>query len=177
METITEPKSLVDNPNYLHQRQKTLADLTDDMIDAPIIEVVNAFNKLPCCFTLQSCYGHFMYNGQNDPHNLSPLPVTDTITDVEYRIAYVCLCIENSNPGRWLLEALSKITIIDPENVQFCCAEWFWSRQVNSYALQIEPNRFKNKDTAMLDYIEALHIEKVRNEFFVQLRALTARQL
>ena len=38
-----------------------------------------------------------------------------------------------------LFNALKEITIIDPENVQFCCAEWFWKRQVNSYALQVEP--------------------------------------
>ena len=49
------------------------------MIDEPIIEIVNAFNTLPYCFTLQSCYGHFVYSGQKSSHNLEPLPVTDTI--------------------------------------------------------------------------------------------------
>ena len=61
---------------------------------------------------------------------------------------------------------------MDPENIQFGSAEWFWKRQVNSYALQVEPDRFKRQDTAILDYEEALNIEKIRNEFFFQLQAL-----
>ena len=77
-----------------------MRDLTDDMIDMPIINLINGFNKLPYCFTLQSCYGHFVYNGQKDSHNLEPLPVKDTIAKVEYRIAYIAFCIENSRLGR-----------------------------------------------------------------------------
>ena len=172
METFTELKELVENPNYQIQRQETLNALTDEMIDMPIINLVNSFNKLPYCFTLQSCYGHFIYNGQNDPHNLEPLPITDTIASVEYRIAYIALCIENSDLGRMLFDALKGIADIDPENIQFCSAEWFWKRQVNSYALQIEPDRFKFEDKAILDYKEALKIEKIRNEFFIQLKEL-----
>ena len=70
METFTEPKTWVENPQYRDQRQKSLASLSDDMIDEPIIELIHAFNERPYCFTLQSCYGHFVYSGQNDPHNL-----------------------------------------------------------------------------------------------------------
>ena len=176
METFTEPKELVENPRYQDQRQRSLAGLSNGIIDVPIIGLINAFNRLPYCFTLQSCYGHFSYTGQNDSHNLEPLPITDTIVRVEYRIVYICLCIENSDLGRELLEALNEITVIDPENIQFCCAEWFWKRQVNSYALQVQPDRFKHKDRAILDYGEALRIEKIRNEFFVQLRQLLRKQ-
>ncbi len=176
METFTEPKKLVENPNFQEQKQKSLAELTDDMIDAPIIEIINAFNKLPYCFTLQCCYGHFLYNGQKDPNNLDPLPVTNTIARVEYRIAYIAFCIDNCFLGRRLLEALKEITSINPENIQFCCAEWVWQRQVNSYALQIEPDRFKHEDKAILDYKEALNIEKIRNEFFVKLKELLQKQ-
>ena len=176
METFAEPKELVENPHYQDQRQKSLADLSNGMIDVPIIELINDFNRLPYCFTLQSCYGHFFYNGQNDSHNLEPLPITDTIARVEYKIAYICLCIENSDLGRGLLEALNEITALDPENIQFCCARWFWKRQVNSYALQVQPDRFRHKDRAILDTREALHIEKIRNEFFVQLQELLQKQ-
>ena len=176
METFTEPKAMVENLHYQDQRQKCLAGLSDGMIDEPIIELVNAFNKLSYCFTLQSCYGHFIYNSQKDPHNLEPLPSTDTISRVEYRIAYIAFCIENSDLGRMLFVALQEITIIDPENIQFCCAEWFWKRQVNSYALQVEPDRFKFEDKAILDYKEALRIEKIRNEFFVRLKKLLQKQ-
>ena len=71
-----------------------------------------------------------------------------------------------------MIETLREITAIDPKNIQFCCAEWFWKRQVNSYALQVEPDRFKTKDRALVDYKEALYIEKIRNEFFVRLGEL-----
>jgi len=100
------------------------------------------------------------------------LPITNSIAKVEYRIAYVGFCIENSDSGRKLFEALKGITDVNPENIQFCCAKWFWKRQVNSYALQVEPDRFKDKDKAILDYREALLIEKIRNEFFVRLQEL-----
>jgi len=176
LETFTEPKELVENPHYRDQRQKCLAGLSDDVIDEPIIELVNALNKLSYCFTLQSCYGHFIYSGQNDPHNLEPLPITNTIARVEYRIAYIALCIESNDWGRLLFNALKEITRIDPENIQFCCAEWFWKRQVNSYALQVEPDRLKFEDKAILDYEEALRIEKIRNDFFVQLKDLLQKQ-
>lgn len=176
METFTEPKELVENPHYKEQRQKSLSGFTDVMIDAPIIEIVNSFNKLPYCFTMQSCYGHFICPGQKDPHKLDYLPVKKSIERVEYRIAYLAFCVENSEQGRRLLEALKEIISFDPENIQFCCAEWFWRRQVNSYALQVEPDRFKDKDSAVLDYEEALNIEKIRNEFFLRLRTLLRKQ-
>ena len=142
------------------------------MIDLPIVNLINGFNDLPYCFTLQSCYGHFVYNGEMDRHNLDPLPVKGIAAKVEYRIAYVAFCIENSASGRSLFAALKEITIIDPKNIQFCCAEWFWKKQINSYALQVEPDRFRSKDTAIIDFKEALHIEKTRNTFFVRLYEL-----
>jgi hypothetical protein len=142
------------------------------MIDVPIIGLIKGFNTLPSCLTLQSCYGHVACKGQKDSHNLEPLPVKDTIAKVGYRIACIAFCIENSLLGRRLLETLQTITALDPENIQFCCAEWFRKRQVNSYALQVEPDRLKWKDTALLGYKEALHIEKIRNEFFPRLYEL-----
>ena len=172
METFTEPKKLVKNLRYQEQRQESLACLTDSMIDTPIIGLIKDINHLPYCFTLQCCYGHFIYNSQNDTHNLKPLPHTDKIDRVEYSIAYIAFCIESSVSGRSLIAALNKITDIDQENIQFCSAERFWERQVNSYALQVEPDRFKHEDKVILDFREALHIEKIRNEFFVQLKEL-----
>ena len=146
-----------------------MAGLHEGMIDAPIVDLVNALNRLSCCFTLQCCYGHFLYAGQEDPHNLEPLPVTDGIAEVQYRIAYICLCVEDSAAGRALLAALREIPAMDPDNVQLCSADWFWERQVNSYALQVEPDRFKDRDTATLGFAEALQIEKLRNELFARL--------
>lgn len=157
------------NPRYQEQRRNCLRHLTDDMIDAPIRNTVKRFNKLPYCFTLQSCYGHFIPNGLKDSYNLEPFPVKDTIDRVEYRIAYIAFCIENSLLGRVLFKALKEVPALEPENIQFCCAEWFWKRQINSYALQVEPDRFKCMDTAILEFEEALHIEKLRNQFFIRL--------
>jgi hypothetical protein len=43
---------------------------------------------------------------------------------------------------------------------------------MNSYALQVEPYRFKHNDKAILEFKEALHIEKIRNTFFIRLSEL-----
>ena len=79
METFTEPKELVENPRYKEQRHKSLLGLTNAVIDRPIIEIINSMNKLPHCFSMQSCYGHFLYDGQKDPYHIDPLPVTNSI--------------------------------------------------------------------------------------------------
>ena len=178
LETFTERKDFVDNPHYYEQRQKCLGNLDINSIDAPIVEIVSGFAELPYCFTLQSCYGHFLHSGQKNPYNIELLPITDnSITRVEYRIAYIALCIENSKLGRALFQDLREIPAIDPEYIQFGCAEWFWERQVNSYALQVEPKRHMTKDRATVDYQKALHIEKTRNEFFAELKKLLQKQL
>ena len=172
METYTIPKELVKNPDFEAQKQETLAGLKREMIDVPIVAHIEALNRLPYCFTLQCCYGHFLYISQPDPQNLAPLPVTEAISQVEYRIAYLAFCVENSLPGRRLLQALESLTAIDPDNIQFCSAEWFWERQANSYALQVEPERYKHQDKATLEYVEALHIQGVRDKFYEQLERL-----
>jgi hypothetical protein len=52
----------------------------------------------------------FVYDGHWDPHNLDPLPVSEQISTVEYRIAYIAYCIDNSKVGRDLSDKLQKIT-------------------------------------------------------------------
>ncbi len=172
METFIGLQDFVDNPTYNEQRQVHKGALDINVIDAPLVELISGLSKLPHCFTLQSCYGHFVYNGQKDPRNVEPLPVSDSIISVEYRIAYLALCIENSKPGRTLFESLREIPEIDRDYIQFGCAEWFWKRQVNSYALQVEPKRFMAQDKAIIDYREALYVQKIRDEFFSRLKGL-----
>jgi hypothetical protein len=172
LETLIEHKALVENPNFKSQRKENLSKLKDEIIDESIIGLINDINKLSFCFTLQSCYGHFVYEGQANPKNLERLPLTNTISSIEYRIAYIAFCVENSDLGRRLLDSLKEITSIDPNNIQFGCAEWFWQRNVNSFVLQVEPDRFKFEDKAVLDYREALKIEKIRDEFFAQLKKI-----
>lgn len=176
METFTELKDFVDNPHYHRQRQKSLSSLDINSIDAPIVEIINAFSKLPYCFTLQSCYGHFLHDNQKDPTNIEPLLISDSITRVRYRIAYIALCIQNNDLGRTLFHDLRKIPVIDTEYIQFGCAEWFWERLVNSYVLQIEPKRYMTKDMISINYQEALHIQKIRNEFFSILEGIIQKR-
>ena len=151
-----------------------LARLDLETIDEPIRELVAGFARLPDCFTLQSCYGHFVHAAQPVPDNLDPLPAQD-VGRVKYRIAYIALCLENSMEGRRLRTALEHIPAIDPEYVQFGSPEWFWNRHLNSYALQVEPTRFLDKDVAIIEYDEALRVQQVRDRFFARLSALLKR--
>ena len=148
-----------------------------NILDAPIAEIISGFAEIPYCFTLQSCYGHFVHGNQRNIHNIEPLPISDDITNVEYRIAYIAFCIKSSNLGRALFHDLSTILTIDPDYIQFGCAEWFWQRQANSYALQVEPRRYMTKDMVIVHYHEALHIEKIRDLFFARLKELLQKHL
>lgn len=175
METFVQPKELVPNPDYQSQRNRLLAKLSPGMIEQPLADIVNGFNSLPQCFTLQCCYGHFIYKGQEDPNNTQPLPARSTITNVEYRIAYLALCVENSASGKSLLGMLREIPAISPGNIQFGSAEWFWQQQINSYALQVAPQRHQDKDKVTIEYEEALLVEKTRESFFIHLSLLVGK--
>ena len=170
METFTEVKEFVNNPGYYKQRQKQLDVLDMDSIDGPIVKMIEGFSKLSYCFTLQSCYGHFLYEGQEDPYDTEPLPRSNVIKKVDYKIAYMALCIQNNKQGKELLEKLSGIPQIDREFIQFGCAEWFWARYPNSFVLQVEPERYSTKDRVSIEYEEALKIEAARNKFFKELK-------
>jgi len=88
LETFTEFKDFVANPRYNEQRQQSLSRLDIDQIDPPIIELISAFAKLPYCFTLQSCYGHFLHSRQKVHYNIEALPITDSILRARARITY-----------------------------------------------------------------------------------------
>lgn len=166
MKTFTELKSFADNIYFHRQKQHRLHGFSAEMIDPPILHIINTLNQLPYCFTLQSCYGHFVFKGQENIHDCASLPPIDNQKKVTYRIAYIALCLDNSEPGKKLLARLQEMTKIDPDYIQVGCADWFWQQQVNSYVLQVEPKRFMRKDRAVVEYEEALHLEKVRNELF-----------
>ena len=170
MESFTELKQLIDNPQYKEQRQNCLAKLDFNTLDAPLQDIVSGLCELPYCFPLQSCYGHFVHNHYPDPYNLEPIPTTGDITRIEYRIAYLAICIENNSQGRELIDHLAKIPEIDPANIQFGCANWFWKRQVNSFVLQVEPERYALQDSCILNFEEAIQVEKTRNQFIKKMR-------
>lgn len=170
MDTFTTLREFVENPRFGEQRQESLRVLDIRSIDEPITDIVGALTRLPYCFSLQSCYGHFLYDRQQDERNVEPLPLSRSADTVEYRLAYLALCIENSPAGRALFEILQRIPAIAPECVQFGCADWFWERQVNSYVLQVEPCRFMTKDRAYVSWQEALVIQQVRDRVFEEFR-------
>jgi hypothetical protein len=169
LETFTKSKELVFNPHFSEQRNLELKELDYNEIDIPIIELIKKISMLEYCFSLQSCHGHFLYRGQNNERNTEAIPIKKNIISVDYRIAYIAICIKESQEGKKLLNYLTKIPLDEPEYIQFGCAEWFWERQINSFVLQIEPKKFMNKDRVIIDFNEALYIEKIRNHFFVKM--------
>ena len=177
METFIASKNFVDDPNYGARRERLLRELGAATIDEPLRALIMDFAALPYCFTLQSCCGHFLYRGQTDPGNLGPLPDGRWTGPVEYRIAYIALCIERCDQGAALHRDMRSVAMIDPAYVQFGCAEWFWRRHVNSYILQVEPDRYRDRDAVAVPFHEARRIEKVRNEFFSRIREMVDRRL
>lgn len=176
METFGEPREFVKNKRYAQDRKDTLRALDLGSIDEPIVDIVAGFAKLPHCFTLQCCYGHFVYALAQNPHNLEPIP-SGYGGLVRYRIAYIAFCLEDSRRGRTLCDSLARIAEISPSYVQFGSADWFWEQCVNSYALQVEPIAHQFKDEAILEPAEALQTQRVRHNFFKVLRALLDREI
>jgi hypothetical protein len=176
LETFTEPREFVENTRYSQDRQDTLAALGLGSIDQPIVDIVTGFAALPHCFTLQSCYGHFVCAPEQDPHSLEPIP-RGYAGLVRYRIAYMAFCLENSRRGWALRESLARVPAIDPGYIQFGSADWFWKRWPNSYALQVEPVAHQLKDEAILESAEALHTQRARHLFFREIRALLEAEL
>jgi hypothetical protein len=176
VETFTEPRKLVANPRFADERRAALGALDLGAVDEPIVDIIEAFSLLPHCYTLQCCCGHFLTTPGQDDHSLAPIP-EGHVTAVRYRIAYVALCVENSDRGRALLDALSRVPAMDPSYVQFGSADWFWDQWVNSYTLQVTPVAHRFKDQAALATGEALHTQRVRDHFFDDLRFVLAEEL
>ena len=117
METFSRVKSFVHNPAFAQEREAELGRLDFQTIDPPIMDVIKGFAELCYCFTLQSCYGHFVHAAQPQPRNLEPVPAHN-VGSLKYRIAYLAFCLENSTKGKRLRTALEHIPAIDPEYVQ-----------------------------------------------------------
>ena len=176
MQTFRQAKPFSNDPHYRKRRSAAIAELDISVIDPPIRKIVSAYNTLPYSSTLQSCYGHFLYEGQGDDHNTDPLPEDTMIEKVDYRIAYLAFCVENSEPGRSLKREIADLTRLDPMNIQLGSAGWIWKDIPNFYAIQVEPDRYRDKDRVFLDFEEALRIERVRNEFFASLAEIVFRR-
>jgi hypothetical protein len=176
LETFSERRELEENDRYSQDRKAVLEQLDLNLIDQPIVDIVDSLASLPYCFPLQTCYGHLLCAPSQNLRSLERIPRGYT-GPVRYRIAYLALCLKNSGPGRALLESLAGISRIDPDYVQFGSADWFWKRWPNSYALQVEPARFKTRDEITLQCEEALHVQTTRDLFFAELQNLLTREL
>ena len=108
------PVSLRRIPASPEAREKALSTLERALIDAPILDLILGFTRIPRCFTIQSCYGHFVHPGQPDPSSVDPLPPAGA-GRVRYRIAYLAVCIENSAEGERLREGLRAVMRIGGE--------------------------------------------------------------
>jgi hypothetical protein len=169
METFIEARKLVPDPDYVDRRRSYVSALDLKAIDAPIVRLIDSLNKTRHCFTLQSCFGHFLYGNEKDIYNLNPLPTRKVGGSIVYRIAYIALCVENNEHGLKIMRALENISSKNPAYIQFGTAEWFWKKSVNSFIIQIEPERFKMLDKIVTNYEEAIQIEQVRNWFFEEI--------
>lgn len=172
MQTFTKAKHFVDYPHYQEKREEALSRLDLQTIDRPIVDIIKDISTITHCFSLQSCYGHFVHKGQRNRMNVDPLSNYDESSRIEYKIAYIALCIQNNDLGRKLYQDLKAITKIDPDNIQFGSATWFWQTHVNSYVVQVEPDRYKKEDKAFVNINEALHLEIVKNQMFERLRGI-----
>jgi len=175
--TFTIPKPFIEDPDYKKKKEKSLIELEGILkkneLDLPIKIIITDLNRIPYCFTLQSCYGHFVHLYQKDANNIESLSkYSSEKMDVLYRIAYVAFCIQNNEPGKLLFEDLKFLVKIDPRYVQFGSPDWFWDQCVNSFALQVSPERRRYEDNFNIDMEEALYIENVRDRFFQKISDL-----
>jgi hypothetical protein len=180
METFTPPRRFVPHPDYRNDRERYLLGLVQEIdknaIDTPLLPLMQECTRVLHCFTLQCCFGHFVHSMEPEKENLVPISrYTREVGRVEYRIAYIAFCIEDSPAGHRLYSDLEEIASHDPANIQFGSADWFWDQMPNTYCLQLEPERMKNEDSGDVTWEEALRIEELRGPFFKRLMEIMHR--
>ncbi len=172
MDTFTPARDFINDSLFSKRRNRSLKYLDINAIDQPIKDIISMLRHVPYCFTLQCCWGHFVHDGQTDPRGLETLASYSENTTITYRIAYLAICIKHNDAGIGLYKNLQDIVKIDPHNIQFGSADWFWREHTNSYILQVEPERFCMKDTAVLGVPEAIYIQGIRNKMFEAIREI-----
>ncbi|NMB77751.1 MAG: hypothetical protein GYA23_01495 [Methanomicrobiales archaeon] len=180
METFTPPRPFVAHPDYGNDRgryrQGLFREIGSRAIDPPLLALLQECMKVPHGFTLQCCYGHFVHAAEPDKENLVPVSrYTRETGPIEYRIAYLALCLEDSPEGHRLYSDLEDVAGLDPAFIQFGSADWFWEQIPNTYCLQIEPERMKEEDRGIVSWEEAIRIEELRGPFFERLMAIMHR--
>jgi hypothetical protein len=167
METYIPHKPFTAHPTFEKDRDAALNFLDPSAVDPEIRLLVNAINTHPQIFTLQCCHGHFV---TEDGRELTHLDECRAGESLLYRLAYVAVCIADSEAGRKARALLMSLPArVDPAHVQFGSATWFWDQWPNSYVVQVMPDRYKELDKARIDCAEALELEKIRDAFFAAL--------
>ena len=170
METYIPHRPFTAHPTFETDREAALRSLDPSAVDAPLKVLVHDINKRPYIFTLQCCHGHFV---AEDGRVLTNAGEGDEGESFVYRLAYLAVCIADSAAGRQVRDQLMALPArVDPENVQFGSATWFWDQWPNSYVVQVMPDRFKDLDKTEIGFEEALKLEKIRDAFFVALDEL-----
>gem|GEM_PF-5818330 len=141
-----QPKALVYNPGFQAQKDAILSGLDSAAIDPPLAGLIAGINKLACSFTLQCCFGHFVHKSNRHPFNTEALPEEADIRRVDYKIAYLAFCLDESPSGRELYRKLEDLTAIDPGYIQFGSAMWFLGK-VRSIPMscRLNPNALRDK--------------------------------
>lgn len=182
METFVGPRQFVDHPEYEKNRYRALETLGNLIvhggIDPPLVELVELFSRVPHCYTVQSCCGHFVHEGEPDEHTLARLSsYRGKVHRVHYRIAYIAFVLEKSKNGFELCHDLRLLASRNPANIQFGSADWFWEHSVNTYQIQIAPEREKYRDSFAVTYGEALVLEKVRDMVLRELGKIAKKHI
>jgi hypothetical protein len=180
VETFVEARQLVKDPSFEEHRRRALAELdvalTSNAIDVAITDMIRRFSRVPYCFTIQSCHGHFVSNESGAEIDPSSEAERGSVSSIRYRIAYIALCVQDSAEGRSLLEDLKTLVDIDPDYIQYGSANWFRNRCPNTYVLQVEPSRSACQDAVDVSAEEAKHLAETRDKFFKGLDGVLARR-
>ena len=167
METFIPHRPFTAHPSFEKDREKALKSFDSSAVDPPLRPLVNSINTQPELFTLQCCHGHFV---AEDGRELADTGEGGEGDSFVYRIAYLAVCIADSEGGRKARERLTNLPArVDPDHVQFGSATWFWDQWPNSYVVQVMPERYKELDKARIEYAEARRVEKIRDAFFLAL--------
>lgn len=182
METFAGPQPFADNPEYEQNRFIALEKLrhliATGRIDPPLVELMMLFSGISHCYTIQSCFGHFVHERESDEHTTARLaPYGGIVRTVLYRIAYIAFVLEKSANGFLLYHDLRMLALRNPGYIQFGSAGWFWKQSVNTYQIQVAPEREKDKDSFWVTYDEALQLEKVRDFLIRELATIAGMHI
>jgi hypothetical protein len=178
VKTFTEAKPMVADHGYASRRKHSLTELKaafeSESIDAPIARLIKRISRIPHCFTLQSCYGHFsLQDGGAEEYSVRLIRRgLEGARTVRYRIAYIAFCVQNVRSGTALLDDMRVVPDLDPEYIQFGSADWFWNSCVNTYVLQAEPERCRFEDSIEVGVAEAERIENARDRMYSELEMI-----